>query len=144
MAGEDGINWKDAHRLFVSEQLLVVLPGTPELLRQLHLTVYGLRQVLGQDVLTSLAGTRQTGDRRQMSSVENSESLQWTPATVSVLTGSSFAILSSWQRRLLTSSSSRVSAAAGGEGGGAQRSECRFWNSFWIWAFCRSVCSWYI
>lgn len=130
-AEEDWISWKDTHRLFVSEQLLVVLSGTPELLCQLHLTVYGLRQVLGQDVLTSLAGTQQTGDKRWTSSVENSESLQWTPATVSVLTGSSFATLSSWQRRLLTSSSSRVSAAAAA-GGGAQRSECCLWNSFWI------------
>lgn len=118
---------EDTHRLFVSEQLLIVLSETPELLCQLHLTVYGLCQVLGQDVLTSLAGTQQTGDGRWTSGVENRKSLEWTAATVKILTGSSFATLSSWQRRLLTSSSSRVSA-----GGGSQRSECRLWNSFWI------------
>lgn len=50
------------HHLVLPEQLLVLLSVTPELLGQLHLAVYGLGQVLGQDVLMSLrraAGSRQ-------------------------------------------------------------------------------------
>lgn len=46
--------------LFLSEQLLVLLSVTPELLSQLHLTVDGLSQVLGQNVLMSLTRTQRT------------------------------------------------------------------------------------
>lgn len=104
--------------MFLREQLFVVLPGTPELLRKLHLTVDGLGQVLGQDVLTSLAGTQQM-------SLERRGQLTSSRRFLPVLTGSSFSTLTSWQRRLLTSSSSWASA------GGPHLSESRFWN--WVW-----------
>lgn len=57
---------KDAHthRLFLCEQLFIVLSVAPKLLRQLHLAVYGLRQVLGQDVLSRLTRTQQTKHKK--------------------------------------------------------------------------------
>lgn len=51
--------WTHTHRLFLWKQLFIVLSVTPELVCKLHLAVYGLSQVLGQDVLTSLTGAQQ-------------------------------------------------------------------------------------
>lgn len=50
---------KQTHLLFLSEQLLILPSVTPELLCKLHLATYGFSQVLGQDVLMSLAKTQQ-------------------------------------------------------------------------------------
>lgn len=50
---------KHAYHLLLCEQLFIILAVTPELSCKLHLAVYGLRQILGQDVLTSLTETQQ-------------------------------------------------------------------------------------
>ncbi len=56
---------KHTHRLLLCEQLFILLSVTSELLCELHLAVYGLSQVLGQDVPTSLMETTVAADETQ-------------------------------------------------------------------------------
>ena len=56
---EEEEGWGLSPHLFLfSEQAFVLVPVAPQLLGQLHASVAGLGQVLGQDVLMGLGGRR--------------------------------------------------------------------------------------
>lgn len=93
------------HRVFLGQQLLIVLSVTAELFGELHLAVDGLSQVLGQDVVMSLWVKERPDEGRSTSAASGFGLRQQL-----IVTGSSFSALTSWQRRLLTSSCSCVSA----------------------------------
>lgn len=134
------------HPLLLRVQLLILLSVTPEMLRKLHLAVYGLSQVLGQDVLTSLMRTQQWQEMRHKREdtcgcwiIHCQEIISYQEKDKMIsLTGSSFSTFTCWQGRLLTSCCS-----GGLSVWGTHLRERRFWNSFSVCVFCSSVCSWY-